>query len=275
MIESKLEDLDPIASLVACAVDAGLMRAIAKIRLPKAPRLRSVAGNGLPERMRTTAFAFLGLTAAAGLALVAIFAQLSFHVLTPAPLPDEPANGGAVAEAVSLHQVTVRVPAVTQRRVAPAAVGDERGGRGATGGHGGSDASEIPAPAAPAPGEGGLAPESANESTPIPASTSAPAPSSASPQEGPTSTSEPAPSPAPKPAPIPARPASPTPPTPPAPGNSQSGAAATHASDRGVEASSKSTASVEPPPPVASSSSPATEDTAPGNGNGKALGHAK
>src|SRR5215213_5828438 len=62
----------------------------------------SFAGDGLPERMRSTAFAFLGLTAAAGLALVAIFAQLSFPLLSPAPLPSEPAAGGAVARAVAL-----------------------------------------------------------------------------------------------------------------------------------------------------------------------------
>jgi outer membrane biosynthesis protein TonB len=247
-----------------------VMRVIAKIRLLKAPRLPSVAGNGLPERMRTTAFAFLGLTAAAGLALVAIFAQLSFHVLSPVPLPDEPANGGTVAEAVPLHRAVARVPAVTQRREAPAAVGDEGGGGAAEDGSGDSDASEVPVPAAP--GEGGVAPESADESTPKPASTSAPAPSAA-PQEG--STSEPAPSPAPKPAPTPARPTSPTPAAPPAPGNSQSSAAAAHAGDRGVEASSKSTASVEAPPPATSSSSPSPEDTAPGNGNGKALGQTK
>jgi len=274
MIESKLEDPNPIASLPGWAVDAGLMRAIPKIRLPKAPRLPSVAGNGLPERMRTTAFAFLGLTAAAGLALVAIFAQLSFHVLTPAPLPDEPVSGGAVAEAVPLHRVAVRVPTVTGRE-APAATGDEidRGGA-ADGGHGGTAPSEVPAAAAPAPSEGGVDPGSADASTPKPASTSAPAPDAAT-QESPAQSSGPAPSPTPKPAPIPARPASPTPPAPTAPGNSQSSAAAAHASDRGIEASSKSTASVEPQPPVTGSSSPSPEAAGPGNGNGKALGQTK
>src|SRR5215207_6881898 len=73
-----------------------------KIKLHRA--LPSLAGTGLPERMRTTAFAFLGLTAAAGLALVAIFAQISFHVLSPAPLPSEPVEGSAVAEAVALDR---------------------------------------------------------------------------------------------------------------------------------------------------------------------------
>src|SRR4051812_8110296 len=64
----------------------------------------SFAGDGLPERMRSTAFAFLGLTAAAGLALVAIFAQLSFPLLSPAPLPSEPMADGAVSKAVALDR---------------------------------------------------------------------------------------------------------------------------------------------------------------------------
>src|SRR5215207_245368 len=84
-----------------------------KNRLPRDRNWPSLAGTGLPERMRTTAFAFLGLTAAAGLALVAIFAQVSFHVLTPAPLPSQPAEGNAVAEAVALgHSRGASVPMV-------------------------------------------------------------------------------------------------------------------------------------------------------------------
>src|SRR3954452_24639589 len=62
-------------------------------------RLPSFAGDGLPERMRSTTFALLGLTAAGGLALVAIFAQPGFPLLTPAPLPAEPSLSESVAEA--------------------------------------------------------------------------------------------------------------------------------------------------------------------------------
>src|SRR3954453_23350025 len=62
-------------------------------------RLPSFAGDGLPERMRSTTFALLGLTAAGGLALVAIFAQPSFTLLTPAPLPAEPSMNESVAGA--------------------------------------------------------------------------------------------------------------------------------------------------------------------------------
>ena len=56
-------------------------------------RLPSFAGEGLPERMRSISFALLGLTAAAGLALVAIFAQPGFNLISPAPLPDQPSAG--------------------------------------------------------------------------------------------------------------------------------------------------------------------------------------
>lgn len=246
-----------------------LVRAISQDKLSKALRIPSLAGDGLPERMRTTAFAFLGLTAAAGLALVAIFAQLSFHVLSPAPLPDEPVDGSTVAEAVPLYRSPAHVPAVRQRHEAQAAAGDEvNGGGKADAAAGDPAASGGFAPAAPAPSEGGLAPEPADESAPesTGGSTSSPAP------EG---TSTPAGEPVPRPAPTPAQTASPTPVASPAPGNSQSSSAAAHASERGIEASSKSMASVEAPPPVTSPSSPSTEGAGPGNGKGKALGHSK
>ncbi len=68
----------------------------------KSLRRLSFAGSGLPERMRSTAFAFLGLTAALGLALVAIFAQLSFPVLSPAPPPAGPVREGAVSSSMAL-----------------------------------------------------------------------------------------------------------------------------------------------------------------------------
>jgi hypothetical protein len=74
------------------------------IRRPKSLRRPSFAGNGLPERMRSTAFAFLGLTAALGLALVAIFAQLSFPVLAPAPPPAGPAGHGGLSASLALGQ---------------------------------------------------------------------------------------------------------------------------------------------------------------------------
>src|ERR1043165_3402132 len=53
-------------------------------------RLSSLAGQGMTERIRSTGFALLGLTAAASLALVAIFALPGYSLLAPAPLPDGP-----------------------------------------------------------------------------------------------------------------------------------------------------------------------------------------
>jgi hypothetical protein len=55
----------------------------------------NLAGVGLMDQLRTTAFVLLGLTAAAGLGIVAIFSQQGWPVLEPSPLP--PAGGGSVA----------------------------------------------------------------------------------------------------------------------------------------------------------------------------------
>src|SRR5215218_7784401 len=55
---------------------------------PRLPRRPSLAGTGLAERMRSTAFALLGLTAAAGLALVAIFSQVGWSDLATGPVAE-------------------------------------------------------------------------------------------------------------------------------------------------------------------------------------------
>lgn len=229
-------------------------------------RLSSVAGNGLPERMRTTAFAFLGLTAALGLALVAIFAQLSFPVLSPAPAPGGPLKGGAVSAAVALDAGPAGRAAADGRSAGARDAVDTGGGRTAGGGGETRQAGAVVAPA-PVPdpsgepsGSGGVPSDSSPSSTPAPT----PTPTSERP---PSSTGQPSPASPPKPKPTPARPAAPEPEPAPAPGNSQSSAAAEHASERGIEASSKSsTAAVAP--------EPAPEES-PGNGQGKALGHSK
>jgi hypothetical protein len=210
-------------------------------------RRPSIAGQGLPERMRSTVFAFMGLTAAGGLTLVAIFAQMSFPLLSPAPLPSDPSRANAVAEAEVVtagHGLETAVPA--------GRTGGEVGGRQANagaagGGFSGGSRNTAAAPSTPATpveeptGTGGAgappsaAPTPAPSPAPTPASTPAPAPS---PAPVAPSTPEPAP---PQPAPPAAAAA--------APGNSSSSAAAEHASDRGIEASSSA--------------------------NGKALGHEK
>jgi len=245
-----------------------VVRPIFQIKPERPLRLTSIAGKGLPERMRSTAFAFLGLTAAVGLALVAFFAQLGFPLLTPAPLPSEPVRERAVAEAVALpHDPGLFAPAGTPERGTAAGGIHSEGGETAGTASGGAGPAPAPAPATTAtPEEGGVAAEPTGGSTPKPA-------------PNPASTSEPTPPPTgepasePKAAPPPARSSAPPEGAAPAPGNSSSAAAAAHASDRGIEASSKSAATAAVPPPVSSSAPDA--ETGPGNGNGKALGHSK
>ncbi|HEY3492432.1 MAG TPA: hypothetical protein VGK43_05740, partial [Solirubrobacterales bacterium] len=85
------------------------MRAILHNKLLRSLRLSNLIGDGLPERVRTVGFAFLGLTAAAGLALVAIFAQAGFPILSPAPLPNAPAEPGSVSKGVALERGSATV----------------------------------------------------------------------------------------------------------------------------------------------------------------------
>ena len=106
MTESKLEDPDPIASGVAAAmpmhrlVGSNLHDPFRASPAAAQLRRRRPAGTDAQHRLRL----FLGLTAAAGLALVAIFAQLSFPLLSPVPLPSGPSEGGGVAKAVALDR---------------------------------------------------------------------------------------------------------------------------------------------------------------------------
>jgi hypothetical protein len=72
-------------------------------RFPASRRIKrlSFAGDGLAERIRSTVFAMLGLTAAAGLGLVLLFSQVGAPVLSFAPLPGPPAPGLAVGSGLS------------------------------------------------------------------------------------------------------------------------------------------------------------------------------
>jgi hypothetical protein len=91
--------------------------------------LPSVAGEGFAERLRSTGFAMLGLTAATGLILVAIFAQPSWPLLEPQPLPRVP-DSGSVSRAVPLR---ARVALASRAR---AGTGAEGGGSLRGGGNG-------------------------------------------------------------------------------------------------------------------------------------------
>lgn len=242
----------------------------------------SVSGSGLPERLRSTIFALLGLTAAAGLALVAIFAQPGFPLLEPVPLPGGPAAKESIADAEKLPPVQGRAPSAAKGKTAvPSAPTEGTGGDRASGGSapggvgadGGSSAG-VPAPADPAPagaGSGGNGSGGARH----PAHTATPHPA---PTPEPSSPAAPASSPKPV-APAPqATASSPSPEAAQGPGNSSSPAAAEHASERGIEASSgggspsspeagAQTAAVTP----SSTSAPGPE----GQGNGYAKGQSK
>lgn len=148
--------------------------------IPRIPRSLNLAGRGLPERMRSTAFAFLGLTAAAGLTLVAIFAQLNFPLLSPAPLPSEPSQEGSVAKAVALERrPQAAVPSQDGRNVVTPRLSVAGAGDGqpapAEAGHDAAGGVDSPSPvSAPQVKEDGASPGPAV--TPPPISTSPPSP---------------------------------------------------------------------------------------------------
>jgi hypothetical protein len=252
-------------------------------KLISALRLPSFAGNGLTERMRSTSFALLGLTAAAGLALVAIFAQPGFSLISPAPLPDEPSIGESIGNARKLPLGHNPVALVSARPAPALRANGESSASGAPSGGVPGHSSE--------PVQGQSAPAETTPPAPVPSPTSAPGPSGGQNPGGGNKTGD-TPSPAPTTAPQPAattpssptsspHPSSPKPeavtsapkPEPvPAPGNSSSTAAAEHASERGIEAS----AGTGPPAAAPATASVAPESpTSPGNGNGLAKGHDK
>lgn len=257
MTESKVEEPDSIARARPTHVDAEVVRSNFPSKLLSL-RLTSFAGKGLPERMRTTAFAFLGLTAAASLALVAIFAQLSFPLLSPVPLPSDPSQENAVSEAVPVEGAR-SAPAsgdrsrhlqVSEPAGVPSREGASGGGDAASGG---SESVEAPAPgkspgaAAPGGAGGGGQPGAVPGPAPAPAPESAPSPESAPVVEAPAQ--------------------------PPGPGRSSSSAAASNASPRGIEASSKQPSPA--PAPSASTASAASGTSAQAVPHGKAEGQDK
>jgi len=264
-----------------------LVHSILHSRLFAWLRLPSFAGDGLPERMRSTTFALLGLTAAGGLGLVAIFAQPGFTLLTPAPLPAEPSLSESVggAEKVTLYQgAAAFVPAAhgaspqgAPRRspgsgasvdlTSETAAGSPAGVRDNAAAPGGvAVLPPISSPETSAGNNGGGGAENEPGGGSGPAPTAAPAPVASPPATAaapPPTTSPPKATTASSAAPKLAS----------GPGHSSSGAAASHASERGIEAS----ASPGPPPSVPATAPPAAPESSsqPGNGNGLAKGHDK
>jgi hypothetical protein len=249
------------------------------IRRLKSLRRPSFAGNGLPERMRSTAFAFLGLTAALGLALVAIFAQLSFPVLSPAPAPSGPLADGAVAEGRALEQdKSGSAPQVAPGIAAPSGPNASVAGNGtspAEGGHRAAGAIGSPLPVTePSPGG------EAGDGGPAPAPSSPPPAPSAPSSQAPTAEADPpaATLPAANPNPKPSTSASkPKPDKKPAKTAKPAKSEKPEKSEKDTKKeATPPTAEAEPKPPPSAPPPPAPEDP-PGksNGNGKALGHHK
>jgi hypothetical protein len=256
-------------------------------------RRPSFAGNGLPERMRSTAFAFLGLTAAAGLALVAIFAQVSLPLLSPAPPPGGPSKGGSVAEAVALSRDRgVRLPSLAAGSIVPLAV-KGKGRSGGQGAHGDERVGSVGSPlavATPPAGGGGVDGGSTETQPPAATPTVPPAPSGAAtttppPTPAPDSDEAPDPKPTEKPAKLePAKTTAKTKPGKSKPAKSESKdpeVEATAPSDDSKADSKANKPEAKPPeveadpgPPYKSPPPPAPESPAE-KPNGKALGHNK
>jgi hypothetical protein len=155
------------------------------------PHLPSLVGTGWIERMRSTSFALLGLTAAAGLGMVAIVSQLGFHLLAPAPLPSAPEQGLSIAKAIPLGQGAGVVATAAIDAGRPAVAGDApSAGRGGSGDRR-QAALAQPTEVGSSPQQGAGAGPAAGES---PAEETAPAP-------------EPSTSPEPEPEPEPVEPA--------------------------------------------------------------------
>jgi hypothetical protein len=166
----------------------------------------SFAGTGLLERMRSTTFALLGITAAMGLGLVAVASQQSWPLLPGAPIPGVPWSG-EVEEATVVAAAPI-ASTLTDRGLADGTgTGTrnlERGDRQPSGAGGDSQLSDsrtlatAPPQRAPDP-----APEVPSGSPPPVSSSPAPTAPSQSPNVAP------APEPSSSPASSPATPASP------------------------------------------------------------------
>jgi hypothetical protein len=170
----------------------------------------SFAGTGLLERMRSTTFALLGITAAMGLGLVAIVSQQGWPLLPASPLPGAPAERGEV------HDATAVAPDL------PSSVAQLSIGKPARG----SAADRVVAPPQPRASHlsGSRQLAVAPPSPPSDPGADSPTGDGAAPPPEPseqpsseTPAAAPAPSPAPEPASIPAAPAAVSPPSAPEP----------------------------------------------------------
>jgi hypothetical protein len=246
----------------------------------------SFAGRGLPERMRTTAFAILGLTTAAALALVAIFAQLNFPLLSPVPLPID-GERGTVAEAVAVDEGS-GASAVPRAHGDVVAAGVSGGGTTAVRSPAerdehGADAGPPSPGSGSEPGQGGVAADPAETAPSAPTPPSPPVPSGA---QAPAAQPTPAPAAPPAPSKSNAKPAKSKSAKPTRTKSGKSEAKTGKAEAKAVKAEAKAVkaetkaakAGAQPEPEASSKPSTPPLPAVPaekGNGNGKALGHGK
>lgn len=162
--------------------------------LSRLGRRLSLAGDGLPERMRSTAFALLGITAATCLGLVAVFSQQEWPLLSPGPLPVAPAGPGAVGDAAIAAGPPAAGDGSAQRplqpRVIPAATVPVAVPPVEQGGGSAEITNQLPAPQVSPPGPDGSQPAEPPEPQPT------------SPAQPPTVVPAPTPEQVPVPAPI-------------------------------------------------------------------------
>jgi hypothetical protein len=166
--------------------------------LLRRPRRISLAGDGLLERMRSTTFALLGITAAMALGLVAIAAQQVWPELPFSPLPGPAAKHGEIHNALVVAQpggnkIGSAQPAGRSGAAAVAGPGD-----GAGTDKSGSRLSESRQLEVPVAGEEPAVESPAGHEAPAPSDAAQPpagGPPTATPTLTPTPTAGPAPTP--------------------------------------------------------------------------------
>ncbi|MCW2987298.1 MAG: hypothetical protein JWM24_236 [Solirubrobacterales bacterium] len=246
-------------------------------RLSRLVKRPSFAGRSLVERMRTTAFALLGVTTAMALGLVALVSHQSWPYLPVGPVPSYQPEHGRIDSAIAL------TPAVVELGISPAEppahsvlAGD---GPGVTAPNqsrlsGSHRVTSHSAASDPAPGQPGAAgaPSPTPGAVPTsPAAQSAPSAPVATPISAPPAAPTPAPTtPSPSPAPVVAA----NPGKGHAYGKEKASAAPKPKPPHPAPTSTPIVpAAVPAPPPVpVAASAPGSSDD-PGNGHGHAYGH--
>lgn len=280
MIELKVEEPCAIALRGAPEADGVVVRTSLHSKLLNAVRLPSLAGTSLAERMRSTSFALFGLAAAAGLALVAVFAQPGGPLLAPAPLPSEPSSSVGKAEALGSGALSGGLGAVVRVSAGASPIAVPATARRGGGVRGGGSPGQVRAKGAVGATKPLGSPSSHGNEGEAGQPESAPA-------QSPVAAPEPEPAPAPQASPTPA----PTPEKTTAHstgGGRYAAGPGGHGSSKGEEESSSHHggsappkgphAALPPPPPPPPAEPPAAETPPPppgNNGKGHAYGHDK